>query len=223
MSSRRTLWTVVAVTAVVAALVGGGTVWAAQRSAAARADATIAAARAAASTQADEIARLEAAAASATSAPTTPTSSTPPTPTAAPTSTVVPVPAKAARQFAFVTKAALSGSKASLTADYAQFLTGPAATAAATAHHDESPPPNDYYVVNDNAALRKLPVKTGISVKLVSKPDGTVEVAGYRVSLATWVSYYMSPSASTTGITGAWYWLTLKGGTVVGIEEQYVP
>ena len=222
MSSRRTLWTVVAVTAVVAALVGGGTVWAAQRSAAARADANIAAARAAASTQADEIARLEAAAASTTPS-ATPTSSTPPTPTATSTSTPPPAPAKAARQFAFVTKAALSGSKASLTADYAQYLTGPAAAAAATAHHDESPPPNDYYVVNDNAALRKLPVKAGISVKLVSKPDGTVDVGGYHVSLATWVGYYTSPSASTTGITGAWYWLTLKSGTVVSIEEQYVP
>lgn len=223
MSSSRTLWTVIAVTAVVAALLGGGAVWAAQRRAATDANARIAAAADSAKAQADKIATLEANASSATVNAPAPTSTPVPAPTATPTVTPAPAPIRATRQFAFVTKASLSGSKANLTADYAQFLTDAAAAAAASKHGDESPPPNNYYVVNDNPALRKLPVKVGISVKLVSKPDGTVEVRGYSVPLAKWVGYYTSPSATTAGITGAWYWLTVKSGVVIAIAEQYVP
>lgn len=227
MSSSRKLWIAVAVTAVAGVLVGGGATWAIQRQSLARVEAKLAVAEASATAQAERIAQLEATVASATAAvqalESSPTPAPSVTPTTTPTAVPAPAPGKAAREFSFIEKATVSGSKASVSADYAQYLTGPAAVAAATAHGDESPPPNDYYVVNDSTKLRTLPVKAGISVKLVSKPDGTMDVAGYLVPLATWAGYYASPSPTTESILGAGYWLTIKNGVVTGIEEQYVP
>lgn len=226
MSASRKLWTVAAAVAIAGVLVGGGAVWALQRQSLTSVESQLAAADVSAAAQAARIAQLETAVASAMAAARAAEASSAPAPATTPTTTpapAAPAPAKATRQFSFIQKASVSGSKASITADYAEFLTGAAAATAASAHGDESPPPNDYYVVNDNHLLRKLPVKTGISVKLVSKPDGTLEVAGYPVPMATWAGYYASPSPDTAGIVGAGYWLTIKSGVVVAIEEQYVP
>lgn len=143
----------------------------------------------------------------------------PPTEDAEKTSDIAP---KAERQYSFV-REVTSGSKPSMVADYAQFLTGPAAAAAAAAAGGESPPPNDYYVVNENPRLRTLKVKPGISVKLTSNPDGTVDPAGYNVAFDIWAGYFAAPSDENAGIRGAGYWLTLDGDTVVAIEEQFVP
>jgi len=226
-SASRKLWIAVAVTAIAGVLIGGGAMWAIQKQSLTRVEAKLAAAEISASAQAERIAQLEATVASATAAAqaleSSPTPAPAVTPTTTPTAAPVPTPGKATREFSFIEKATVTGSTASVSADYAQYLTGPAAIAAATAHGDESPPPNDYYVVNDSTKLRTLPVKAGISVKLVSKPDGTMDVNTYSVPLATWAGYYASPTATTGSITGAGYWLTVKSGVVIGIEEQYVP
>jgi len=226
-SSSRKLRIAVAVAAIAGVLVGGGAMWAIQRQSLTHVEARLAVAEASATAQAERIAQLEATVASATAAAQALESSPSPapavTPTTTPSSVPVPNPGKATREFSFIAKVTVSGSQASVSADYAQFLTGAAAIAAASAHGDESPPPNDYYVVNDSTKLRTLPVKAGITVKLVSKPDGTMDVAGYSVPLATWAGYYASPTATTESIIGAGYWLTVKSGVVIGIEEQYVP
>ncbi len=130
--------------------------------------------------------------------------------------------AKNERQYSFVREVS-AGSQPTIVADYAQFLTGSAAAAAAAADGGESPPPNDYYVLNENPKLRTLKVKPGISVKLTSNPDGTVDPAGYQVAVEVWSGYFAAPSDENAGIRGAGYWLTLDGGTVVAIEEQFVP
>ncbi len=126
------------------------------------------------------------------------------------------------RVFAFIEKVS-AGAKPSIVADYAQFLTGDAAAAAATADGEESPPPNDFYIANANPKLRSLPVKPGLRVKLVSRPDGTMDVEGYRIAFSTWAGYYASPTESNSIILRAPYWLTLRDGIVTGIEEQYIP
>jgi hypothetical protein len=126
------------------------------------------------------------------------------------------------RQFTFVHSVS-TGSSPKIVADYAQFLTGKPAADAATAHGDESPPPNDYYIVNDNKKLRTLPVKAGISVKLVSKADGTTDAEGYLLPLDKWAANFAAPTMTNSGIISAGYWVTLKDGVVVAIEEQYVP
>jgi len=226
-SSSRKLWIAVAVTAIAGVLLGGGAMWAIQRQSLTRVEARLAVAEAAATAQAERIAQLEAAVASATAAAQALESSLTPapavTPTTTPTTVPAPAPGKATPEFSFIEKASVSGTTVSVSADYAQYLVGAAAIAAATAHGDESPPPNDYYVVNDSTKLRTLPVKAGISVKLVSKPDGTMVVKGYLIPLAKWAGYYASPSPTTESIIGAGYWLTIKSGVVIGIEEQYVP
>lgn len=128
----------------------------------------------------------------------------------------------AQRQFAFV-RSVSTGANPKLTADYAQMLTGKAAAAAAKAHGDESPPPNDYYIVNDNKKLRTVSVKPGISVTLSSRTDGTTEPDGYTVSYAKWAANYASPTTDNLPIRDAPYWLTIEGGSVVAITEQYLP
>lgn len=129
---------------------------------------------------------------------------------------------QAVRQFTFVHSVS-TGTSPKMVADYAQFLTGKPAADAATAHGDESPPPNDYYIVNDNKKLRTLPVKPGISVKLVSKADGTTVAEGYLLTLDKWAANFAAPTPTNSGIISAGYWITIKNGIVVAVEEQYVP
>lgn len=145
----------------------------------------------------------------------------PPTATATASITTPPT-AKSTRQFTFV-KSATAGSKPTVSADFAEWLTGSTANAAATAHGDESPPPNDYYIVNDDKQLRTLPVKAGLMVKLTARDDGTSEPEGYTVPFAAWASYYASPVDDNRGIIDGPYWFTITDGVVTAIEEQYTP
>lgn len=125
------------------------------------------------------------------------------------------------RQPALVTAVRSIGSTHYLTLDYVQFLTGAEAAAAAAAHGDESPPPNDYYVVNDNPRLREFPVQRGITVRVVSRPDGTVTPAGYDMPLAEWVARLTGPDSRW--FLGHLYWVTITDGTITAIEQQYLP
>lgn len=125
------------------------------------------------------------------------------------------------REFAFIT-AVNADSGPAVTADYAQFLTGKEAAAAARAAGDEIPP-NDYYITNTNRGLRTLPVKPGIRVSLLSRPDGSMDTDGYTVSFATWAGNWTSPTEGNSAIRSGPYWLTISEGTVTAIEEQYLP
>lgn len=151
----------------------------------------------------------------------------PETPPAAQEPTEVPKaedPAKpvTTRQLAFITKV-VQGASPSLSADYANFLTGDDAATAAAERGDESPPPNDYYIVNDNRKLRTLKVSPRAKVQLVSNADGTSDPSGYTADFETWANYFAAPSDENAAIRQAPYWLTLKGGVVVAIEEQFLP
>jgi len=152
---------------------------------------------------------------------------TPETPPVAQEPTEVPKaedPAKpvTTRQLAFITKV-VQGASPSLSADYANFLTGDEAAAAAAERGDESPPPNDYYIVNDNRKLRTLKVAPRVKVQLVSNADGTSDPSGYTADFETWANHFAAPSDENAAIRQAPYWLTLKGGVVVAIEEQFLP
>ena len=125
------------------------------------------------------------------------------------------------REFAFITGVD-TGSQPAVSADYAQLLTGAEAAAAARAAGDEVPP-NDYYIANANPGLRTLPVKTGIRVKLLSRPDGSMDVDGYSVSFSAWAGNWKSPTEGNAAIRSGPYWLTVSDGTVTAIEEQYLP
>ncbi len=127
------------------------------------------------------------------------------------------------KQFTFIKDVTIKGGKTTISADFAQFLTGKAAADSATAHGDESPPPNDYYIANDNKKLRTLPVKSGIKVSLTALDDGTSDPEGYKVSLSKWAGYYAAPTPDTGSITGGPYWITITNSVVTAIEEQYTP
>lgn len=114
-----------------------------------------------------------------------------------------------------------------LSFDLAYFLTGDEATQAAIEHGDEAPPPNDYYIVNDNPRLRTLTLVPDVSIVLLDwnrccdhtiSPDlstfSRVISAGEDLVEIDGQTYYgrLSP-----------YWITVRGGMVTMIEEQYLP
>jgi hypothetical protein len=130
------------------------------------------------------------------------------------------------RHFGFISAVDLDAR--TVTFDLAQWLSGEEANAAAEADGAIEPGegvPNDYYIVNDNPRLRVVPLSFDVGVLLVDWPnccesvgatlddvvaaidaDGEITAAGFR--------YY-------PGETG--YWLTIDGGEIVSIEEQYRP
>ncbi len=120
-----------------------------------------------------------------------------------------------------------------VTADYADFLTGDEATAAARddgAIGADETLPNDFYIRNDNPTLRELPVSEGTPVVLQACfVDGPC-VRQTAVTLEQWASLLADQSAG--GLPGGWqwygggalpYWLTLRDGAVVQVSEQYLP
>lgn len=161
-----------------------------------------------------------------TAAPTGTTSMTAATgPSTGPTATTGPVTdLEDGRHFGFIETIDASGA---LAFDLAYFYTGAEANEQAAARGDETPVPNDYYVVNDNPRLRDLQLAPDASIsvfdwnhccdervlidvttfaEVMASPDGFVEVDG--------ALYYGTLSP---------YWLTVEGGLVTAIEEQYLP
>lgn len=66
-------------------------------------------------------------------------------------------------------------------------------------------------------------MKSGISVTVTSNSDGTTDPSGHSISLANWAANYSSPTADNAGLREAPYWITVKGGVVIKIEQQYLP
>lgn len=109
-----------------------------------------------------------------------------------------------------------------LVVDYAQMLTGDEAAAAATAAGEESPPPHDYFIVDENMLLRTFPVDTTINVRLTSKSDG-VQPEGYDVGFGVWQDMFAGTTADAGIVRVVPYWITVEGGVIMAIEEQYLP
>lgn len=126
------------------------------------------------------------------------------------------------RFFCYVTSAQWEGDTPELTVDYAQLLTGDEAAAAATAAGEESPPPNDYFILNENPRLRTFPVDVGQTVRMTSSAGGT-RPEGYEMVFSEWYDAYSGMSGSFPGIRDVPYWIEIENGTVVRIEEQYLP
>jgi len=99
--------------------------------------------------------------------------------------------------------------------DLACWFTGDAAAQAAAEDGEESPPPNDYYVRNVNPALRTLGVEAAAVVSWLPSPgDPSTETT---IAFADWVS-----DRTTRGFQPG-VWITIAGGTVTEVREQYVP
>jgi|GEM_PF-2583545 len=223
MSPNGKLWLVALGAALVGAILGAGSVWATQQSKLAALEATTieADARAQAAlarvyelTVALDAANAAGGASGVATPSVTPTDTTPPKKKP----TVKPI-----RQFTYVRRVTTPGTTPVLVADYAQMLTGESAAAAAAARGDESPPPNDYYIVNDNTMLRRLEVRRVTTVTLTTNPDGSADPEGHAVSFTEWAANYTSPTADNEPIRESPYWITITGGVVTAISQQYLP
>ncbi|MDO8847649.1 MAG: hypothetical protein Q7W51_04600 [Coriobacteriia bacterium] len=113
-----------------------------------------------------------------------------------------------------------SGDSYVLSIDFVQFLTGQEAADAAEAHGEEVPA-NDFYVVNDNPKVREFPMQAGLTVRVTTNADGTVDPMGRSMSLAEWASAVNGSSADA--YRSGTYIVTLTNGVVTVIEQLYLP
>jgi hypothetical protein len=136
--------------------------------------------------------------------------------------TAVKAPLRDGRHFGFIKSVDLNASPATMVFDPASFLTGDEANAAAAERGDEVPVPNDYYIVNDNSKLQTLELSPNADIELVDwkrccdkmfKPDWQKFQDSFTLA---------EPTGRYKG-TFSHYWLTVKDGEVVRIEEQFVP
>lgn len=98
--------------------------------------------------------------------------------------------------------------------DLACWFTGVAAADAAAEDGEESPPPNDYYIRNVSSVVRQIPVAGATLVERLadSGGDNLAEVS-YGNWASGWAEVEYQPGV----------WVTVSGGEVVHIVEQYVP
>ncbi len=132
--------------------------------------------------------------------------------TVASTSTTTVTPTK---QSVFVL--AVDPAQHTVTVDPMKFLTGAAAT---TAYHRANPhappggPPNDYYIVNPTKDHVVMTLDPYVQVRVVQS-GGTAHnppVAAPLASLASYPTLSLHP-----------FWITVEGGKVTAIDEQFVP
>jgi hypothetical protein len=93
--------------------------------------------------------------------------------------------------------------------DLAYFLTGKEAEKAAAAHGDEVN--NDYYIVNDNPKLRTMIVDGHAAVLVLASEGGPDQKSSNVADFAV-------DRHKHSG-----FWITIAGGKVTKIEEQYLP
>ena len=154
-----------------------------------------------------------------TDTPTTVPTTSSPLPEPSETDTSSPVPPapviEDGRHFVFV-KRAKGGN---LTFDLAEFYSGEEANEIAQERGDEVPVPNDVYIVNDNPKLRTVPAA-----------DAKVSVLDWSaccdvivdLTFDEFAGYVAHPTDDFHG-TSSPYWIRVKGGEIVDVEEQYLP
>jgi hypothetical protein len=148
-----------------------------------------------------------------------PTGSTAPSPSPSSSPSPSPSPLPDGRHFVYAKKLHGTPPEATLKFDLAVFLTGEAAAQAAAEHGDESPPPNDYYIVNDNPKLRTMPVAPDVTIQAI---DWSNCCEPTSVPYTDWAASLLHPTDALLG-TQVPYWITVAGGEIVAIEEQYLP
>jgi hypothetical protein len=166
------------------------------------------------------------AATSAAPAPTdTPSATAAPTDSAAPTATDSAAPSATptadsnaltnGKHPAYLTAVSVDGR--TVTIDVVQFFTGTAAAEAARQDGaGEVPPPNDYWIRNANKLLRTLPVAADatITVNTLAGEDSGDSAKDVAVDLAKLAGYNLANHL---------FWVTVDGGAITKIAEQFLP
>jgi hypothetical protein len=110
--------------------------------------------------------------------------------------------------------------------DLACFYTGEEANEQAAMRGDEVPVPNDVYIVNDNPKTRDLTLGSSIELLLIDWSDCCETKPGADLD-----AFAAAIDANGFTTIGGWkyngqnspYWVTIDGGQVVLIEEQFLP
>lgn len=119
-------------------------------------------------------------------------------------------------------------------ADYVEFLTGDEATAAAIEDGvigDDEEPPGGFYLRNQDAELQTLDLgDPEVVVLQACFPDNGPCVVEQAVDIDAWGDLLTDPQVAEERYGWAWYgggsapyWLTLKDGVIVQVNEQYLP
>jgi hypothetical protein len=150
-------------------------------------------------------------------------------PAAAPApSTPPPVPEPVladGRHPAFLTDIDVSGG--TLQFDLVQFLTGEAAQAYVEDEYEEDggegEPPEfeyDFLIVNENSRLRTLPVDPGVEITVLRTPASAADP--HPIAFADLRAYLDEIPYGTADHLGSnVFWLTVRDGRVVAMEEQF--
>ena len=110
--------------------------------------------------------------------------------------------------------------------DLACFYTGDEANEQAAQRGDEVPVPNDVYIVNDNPATRDVPVDPGTELRLIDwnaccETSAAAELDALATAVAQGDFVEFDGFRYAGGLSP--YWITIEGGRVMLIEEQYLP
>ena len=111
-----------------------------------------------------------------------------------------------------------------VTFDPAEFLTGEAANKAARKDGAIGPNetvPNDYYIVDKNHRAGTIRISMDVEVFIDTLRDGIPGPAPAEINFLSCAFSSGDPIDANHVSNG--YWLTVKGGLVTKIEEQYVP
>lgn len=106
--------------------------------------------------------------------------------------------------------------------DVIQFLTGEAARNASVADGHGGDVPNDYYIRNVNPKLRTITFADAVEVTVLDSSVGGNDAArSVPADIAT-LARVVQLRVGSDG-PGPPFWLTLSGGRVTKVEEQYLP
>lgn len=128
------------------------------------------------------------------------------------------------RHFGYIQSVDLEGSPRTLVFDMAEYYRGEAANEAAREDGvigESESVPNDYYIRNRNPLLRTLVLDERVQITVVDWDRCCEETEGDLVLFAA--AFEEDMPAGTYRGSRSPYWLTVAGGRVVAIEEQYLP
>ena len=121
------------------------------------------------------------------------------------------------RHAVFMTEVDVTGR--TVTVDVIQWLTGEEANEAYEEETgDPSGVPNDYFIKNENPRLRTLAVSDDVEVQVVALGEDSDADLGPLpfVQLPDYIEGLRAPEGMTA-------WITVEGGVVTAVEEQYRP
>ena len=98
--------------------------------------------------------------------------------------------------------------------DVEQFLTGDAS----------GTPDNDYYIVNQSKLVRHLTVADSAALRLQTlAQDAPLATSPDKGKSIDWPAFAQLWTTHANAATNTLFWITLQGGVVVSVEEQFVP